>query len=506
MIDNQPAKNIIEKIKSVILVVLLLLTILLLYFFWKDIEIREFSLSGILSSDDSMLADVIAPEEIIVPSHIDICFDEQTYTKIISGREFYWDNDNDSCIKTSFEKVVSSIDTFTEEISEEQYEEIMEFVSARAMFDYYVPFVDYCKLLGLSNPSSTDVILSISEIGFSAGSYDSMFIYDGVADKYYRIVSEFSSEELLARITELASSENMTYYPLESYVGTSLEKRVLIPSYLESNLQTATVKKDFTAQDHDVISDIARTFFSGNFDFVRKIEEERGKVIYMYGYGQKTLIADIDGTIEYKTETMQQPGLVQIGYFDALEEALAMAALQGGFKTSYGKELSPYLTYAGSIGNSGNDYRFEFGVKAEDENLYYEEGNAVEIEIVNGQVSYFRRNFIAAERTEMYAENTEAYTPINVLAQNYEYLYDLVKGTVDVPAEDGSEILDEFNVVASQIDDMRNGYVFMKKSSTIVPCHIVTMAEYNLEVYFDIYTAQPLGYSRNDLRRGKNGL
>ena len=75
---TQGRSTIKEKIKNVVLVVLFLFTILLLYFFWKDEELKEFSLADLRFSDEK--ENVIAINDITVPSHIDICFGNETYT------------------------------------------------------------------------------------------------------------------------------------------------------------------------------------------------------------------------------------------------------------------------------------------------------------------------------------------------------------------------------------------------------------------------------------------
>ena len=125
----------------------------------------------------------------------------------------------------SFKTVIASEDTYIEEITEAQYEEIMKFASIRAVFEYYLPLSEYCSFLGLENPRAADAAASISELGFSRGSTESMFIYDGTNDEYFRIVSDFSAQQLLDKAKELSTAENQTYYPLEQYVGSDLKGR-----------------------------------------------------------------------------------------------------------------------------------------------------------------------------------------------------------------------------------------------------------------------------------------
>ena len=136
---NQSKNKMVEKIKSVVLVVLFLLTILLLYFFWEDVEIRDFSLENLRFSTENELRNTVKVTDVILPSYINICFDNDTYTKISNGRKTYWNGETTSVFK-AFQEVISSEDTYTEEITAMQYEEIMTFISLRAVFEYSLPF------------------------------------------------------------------------------------------------------------------------------------------------------------------------------------------------------------------------------------------------------------------------------------------------------------------------------------------------------------------------------
>ncbi|MCI8630912.1 MAG: hypothetical protein HFG67_01395 [Firmicutes bacterium] len=500
---TQSGNTIKEKIKNVVLVVLFLFTILLLYFFWKGAELPRLSLSDFRFNDGK--DNVIAVSDVVVPSHIDICFDNETYTKISAGKEAYW-NGNGISVLEAFKTVVSMQDTYTEEITKEQYEEIMRFVSLRAVFEYYLPFDEYCSFLSLNRPKSTDAVGSISEIGFSQGSTESMFIYDGKNDKYFRIVSDFSSAPLLEEAKLLGAEENQTYYPLEQYVGSELRGRVLIPSILETDIAPLRITRDFGEADGSEAEAAARSFFSGNFDFVRKIEEKSGRIIYMYGYGERTLTTDKDGSLEYRAQPDRSGnGGGSDKYFASLEKALIIVADQGGFVTSTEQKLTPYIAYAGEIGGGG--YRFEFGFTAGGENVYFENGNPLEIEICDGQAVYFKRHFLNFDEEKAHIRGlTETASALNVIAGDYESIYkmlrdaqhrgNLILKNAEKVEQDLLHSSDErFNYVADAICDMSSGYLYREEENELTPCYVLFMNSGNLAVYFDIYTADFLGFN-----------
>ncbi len=496
---NQSKNKMVEKIKSVVLVVLFLLTILLLYFFWEDVEIRDFSLENLRFSTENELRNTVKVTDVILPSYINICFDNDTYTKISNGRKTYWNGETTSVFK-AFQEVISSEDTYTEEITAMQYEEIMTFISLRAVFEYSLPFREYCEFLGIDIPPSMDVIASIGEIGFSTGNTESMFLYDEASGKYFRIVSDFSAVSLLEDVSRQAASENLTYYPLEFYVGQDLDNRVLVPAFLETDLAALPAICTFDTETKEKLEASARSFFSGTFDFVRKIEEQSGKTIYMYGYGEKTLVIDIDGSIEYSTENIDGGRSTGGGYFTALEVALLTLSEQRGLVSDEDGDFQPYLVYAEPLAGQAG-YRFEFGLSAGGEKIYFESGSPFEIEVSGGQVTYFKSRYLRFDETSVHFQPEEVYTPINVIAMYYEDVYRVLQeaesgGTGRENTADFEDNADKrFDYVSAAVSDVTYGYLFMEEEKELHPCYILFLNSGNLAFYFDLYTTELLEYN-----------
>ncbi|WP_290235293.1 hypothetical protein, partial [Bacteroides acidifaciens] len=99
---------------------------------------------------------------------------------------------------------------------------------------------------------------------------------------------------------------------------------------------------------------------------------------------------------------------------------------QGGFVTSTEQKLTPYIAYAGEIGGGG--YRFEFGFTAGGENVYFENGNPLEIEICDGQAVYFKRHFLNFDEEKAHIRGlTETASALNVIAGDYESIYKMLR-------------------------------------------------------------------------------
>ena len=481
---KKSANSVIEKIKSVALVVLFLWTILLLYFYWEDLRFENLSLDGLHLPFENGSEQRLQVTDIVIPGHIDVCIGNDTFTKLESEKIACWDSGSVS-ILSLFRQVLSSEDTYIEEISKQQYEEIMKYESVRAVFDYTLPLREYCEVLEVRVPPTVEGLKNLSEIGFSAGSSESTFLYDRSTNRYYRIVSDVSADELLKKTAEMAASENLTYYPISSLVGQELSARVLVPAILTADLTEESVR---LADEEDPVPEIAaRSFFTDTFDFVRKIEEQSGKTIYMYGYGERTLIVDTDGSIEYKADA---PERSTDRYFTALERVLAKLSEQKLLFGEGSAELSLRLTYAEAL--AGGGYRFEFGVTVDGENLYLEDGRLIEAEVSGDQITYFKcRKLVFDNGTR--GEMAEAMSPINVVAENYEILYALMSGTRAEKSVPERETEEHFDAVVQAISDMDYGYVLPRGETILRPCYTVFLNAGNLEVYFDLYTAEYLG-------------
>ena len=180
-------------------------------------------------------------------------------------------------------------------IPKEKYQEVMEFPSIRASFGYNIDFKSFCERYGIDQTLGYNNISTMTELGISKGSkQDSIFIYDGESKKYFRIwsdaVSDFSKFEGIT-----SNAQGAIYYPLKIYLGEEGSNETLIPIDLPADLKTIPFEQDFNISQRETVNSFAQKYFGESFDFVRKVEESDGTIIYMYGYGQKVLIIGPDG-------------------------------------------------------------------------------------------------------------------------------------------------------------------------------------------------------------------
>lgn len=467
-------KNIIEKIKTLILVVLMISTVLLLYFFWGDISFEDLNLM-----DDQGSYKAIDPKEVLIPDQIIVSLGEKSY-KVA-------DSDKWILMVEGLNDFTDSETLIIEEISKEQYQTVMGLASIRARYDYPISLSDLCLAYGVKTITAFDNVGTVTEIGYGSVSKESLLIFNAKKNKYYRIIRTKDALQLDKLLNSLIIEESPAYFTIGNYLGGKVSNDTLIPVTLKTNLRDFEYNRENYTNQNDIVSEIAQSFFGTTFDFIRKIEEGNGTVIYMYGYGQKVLMVDKNGVIEYKEESSGVNS--QAGYLDSLKMALNFIGARGGFESTNGTAFQPYLKNVENNFDNKKGYRFIFGVLINHHKVYYQDKDPVIVEITDGQVTYFRKDLAEYDNSKPGAQNidfVEAYPAINMLAQNYQYFTKTMgmSGT--------------FEEIANRIISIEPGYVIIRNEDEVngKAKAVWTVCFENMEAYFDIDTAEPAGYRK----------
>ncbi len=489
----------IEKAKNFSLVVLFISTVLLLYFFWGNI-----SFDGLKSPSVQVVGEAPDTVNLLKPELITVNFGADNYTILPPGEIWYNPSDEVDSFVEELARFGPAENILVEEITYDKYQKVIKLESIWAEFNYDVPTSDFCTKFNMTKPQSYDAIETITAIGYSTADLgNSLFIYDGKNQKYYRLVAEVSKDsdnktgntEFPALIDSIEADGNDIYYPISSYLG--VENNALVPLSVEANLKSFPFRQDTYSYQTEKIGAIAEQFFGGNLDFVRTIVEESGTVIYMYGYGQNVLIINTDGSIEYKEE--QTSNNVGQSFSGAMETAVDFVANHGSWESLEGAKLTPYIKDVVPNPNKEEGYRFVFGMEVDGNRLYYEEGDPIIVDVIAGQVTYYKRHIIDFDPEDIAAIEgdtaEDAFSAVNLIAQNYKYIYDILLQSGEIKAT--ADQAEMFESIASLVNSMETGYVKLdnEEITEIQPVWVVALKN-GSEVYFDLYTADPIGYSK----------
>jgi regulatory protein YycH of two-component signal transduction system YycFG len=491
--------NMIEKAKNLSLVVLFLSTILLLYFFWGNISFGSLSIKTL---SDQPAENVPSVAGLIEPEQIFVSFGSENYTILPPDKLWYNGSGNDCFIK-ELRKFGPVENTLVREIPKETYQQVRKIRSIWADFGYDMPFSDFCKVFDVDSPNSYNVIETVTAIGYStAEKGNSIFIYDGKNSKYYWLQaagsdgsgSAYGGTDFPGFIDSIEGKGYNSYYPAGSVLGVT--NSALIPLDVSSSLGSFSYSQELYSYQTEKINTIAGQFFGSNFDFVRKITEESGTIIYMYGYGQNVLIVNTDGSIEYKEESTGEN--IGSGFSESLETAVNFVEGHGSWEPMSGAKKEPYLKSVVKDPGKKNGYRFQFGMKIDGTPLLFEDGEAIIVDVIDGQATYYKRHLIEFDQNDLDTASSDAsdpaFSPVNLIAQNVKYIYDalLEEGAVEATADPAVM----FEAVASKVSKMQIGYVKQQNPEINEIKPVWTVSVNDVDVYFDLYSAEPIGYSK----------
>lgn len=483
----------IEKIKNILLVVLIFTTILLLYFLWGSESFEAF-----MFNDNTDHYEVLSSEKVIMPNQIILSRGNEDYTVAYLKKEELW---NGQILKT-FKNFSNGMNYVFEEITEKQYKEIMKYSSIIAKFEYDMPFVEFCEMYDIKQQQGYDNISNLTEIAFSKASEQSIFISDNSKKKFYRIVGN-QNLKIFNEINNIFAQKNFTtYYTLKTFLGENSNNNTLIPVEFPQTILPIDYSKDINTTQNNTIGGMAQNYFGKTFDFVRKIEESNGTTIYMYGYGQKVLIINPnEDYIEYKAEIKSNASEPK-SMFESLDAALIFIGKHGGFETLAGQNIEPYLKSVSYIDDKKDSYRFVFSFMVGKNKLFYEDQMPIIIDVVDGHISYFRRELINFNENQVEKRSDEiGISAINMLATNYQYMKDTLL-TLEVLDKEKTKNI-SFENLADKIDNLYIGYLkpirklknneLSDNKKQLIPVWVVEVN--GTILYFDLYSGKPSGYS-----------
>ncbi len=447
-------KSVIEKIKNVTIVVLFVTAILLLSFFWKDMSfsrLSNFNFSNAIEEDtyQPMMQDIMVPSQIqtgfgngmstivgnsyMLPGYLIIekpAKEENTPVTAPEDYEetdFYVDRDYYiyQSILSAMELYLSGSDLIVEQIEKAQYDEVMSYRSIAAIFDYDIPFKEFLEINQLTKPVVAENIANVTQIGFSSASSENLFIYDNSSDTYYRIVTQDKnlSDKMSKTIMEISryieQEGHTTYYTIESLAG--YENSSLIPLYLESDLQNVGITEAFNINRSSSVSRAEQMFFPAGLDFVRKITENKGSLLYMYGYSERVLMLNENGSISYNEE-LETQSYSEASFMDSLNTAMAYITTHGGWSNLHTENVRPYILDCKVNINPVNgfkSYEFNIGMMLNGIPVEYSYGSMIDVVVYGNQVTSFYRDVIIPEVSETSEIVWAAKDAINVITDQH---------------------------------------------------------------------------------------
>lgn len=489
---SRKQKN-IEFAKSVILVVLFLSTILLLYGFWWNNRPAEINVDNPWNQNGAF--ESFAPQDVIAPSMVEVSYGDGRFGVINRDTRKYWWNQEGISFTKNMAGFFASGNIFVESITKEQYLEVLSMESIKVIFDYDLPIGEALELYDILQPKGMSNISNISEVAYSFGSMESLFVYDGKEEEYYRIVGEGDFGESFSFLPIYKELTEASYiaYPLHQLVGEETRNGVLVPLPTEFQYSISTFKNERTLGGREFEKTLAQTFFGETFDFTRVIEDAKSGVTYMYGYGERVFIAESDGSFRYKRDVGSKNSISDL---ESLNMALDFIAQHGGTQNSLGDlediRLFKVKKEAGEIPK----ITFYFQIQKE-QPILYQEGAPFIVECTGDIVTAFYRDLFVIDNTQSKTLSAGEYTAINVLAKNYQEMGRVLQKEGLLEYEE----TESFEKVSDGIKGIRLAETRFGKTDEGVGkietcwCFSFRNGGKTIEFYYSIRDALPMGYS-----------
>jgi hypothetical protein len=484
----------IERTKTILIVVLFITTILLFYFLWKDTSLGGIKLPmDFLTQAENL--ETPKAEDLIVPASISVNFGGGLYTKVTRNTNEYWKSFRNELNK------LGDLESITiSEITKEQYDKVISFRSIEANFDYWLPFLESCDALGIKTKPNYSLIEAISKITYSSASPESVLIYDGKNNKYYRLAATSDVTKLNDLIINIETLETEIYYQLGEYLG--VDNPTLMPITSTSKMKKINYDNELFKSTPDILQGFAESFFGKGFDFVRKITENDDTTIYMYGYGEKILIINTNGKFDYKEE-YNDTAYQETSFFKSFDLAISFISTHGGWETINGNKFSSRLVSVKQTNDLGKKgYSFTFQNIVLDEPIGYEDiPYQMEISIIGNQITSYQRDILDIEQTEIdsiaQGESKIAIPPIEIISKEYIYINQILTKEGFTIIGDASDELFEYTAI--RIDNIGTSYFkpslnAQMQNKLLVPAWVIEID--NIQIYFDLFSGEPLGYSK----------
>ncbi len=465
------------QLKMTVLVVLFLGAILLLYLLWMP-ENAELNFSRIFDFGRAPVQ-TMDHRGLLVPDSVNISRGDGSFT--LQVRE---------CEK-SMELALSILKEYysygflqLEEISREQYLQALDgFKSAELDFGFSLPFGFIAELGGFEESGAAAELL-ISRICFSSAARDSVILVDGQSPGFWRLV--FSGPiDCMARFSALElEDEPALAWRADSMLGLGNDE--LLPLAMSSNAIGFEIRPEAYGDEY-LAQDMAEDIFGDTFDFVRRISDSFGNVTYMYGYGEKSFYAGIDGYFEY---TSSAAGSEATGFSEDLQRALAFIEACGGLKKtgeSTGLRLCGYSENGGRVKDRTFLFTQSFGGRP----VAVTEGAGLKVSLSGGSITGFTRR-LYRWMTGLYGDVLPCAEASNVIASNSNHIYNILNNNTLAAASS-----EAFEFAAGETVSMLPGY-FADSMDQLNPCWILRTKD-GTAFYFDLYNGRPLGFCRSQL-------
>ncbi|SCY61614.1 two-component system activity regulator YycH [Alkaliphilus peptidifermentans] len=250
-------------------------------------------------------------------------------------------------------------------------------------------------------------------------------------------------------------------------------------------LPKITMESVIDVEDERILDFHSEVFFDKNLDFVRIIRETNGAVVYLYGYGEKTLRISPRGRLEYNEEVSNSSST---NVMTALDTAIEFIEKHGILpETAYLAEVRQIKT------EHSNGYFFGFNYFVDGYPMAFSSNNMkypIEVEVFGSTIKNYR-SFVRRPMSLPTMTRLESIiSPHKVIGNNIKLFESDI---TDFEKDSELEEADSNNDILRNISSIQMVYfdtMEEKSSQTVLPTWQIKVN--NRVYYFDSYKGELL--------------
>lgn len=430
-----------EQFKSVMLISLFGICVLLVSQIWSDLSLDIFNHTR---QGKNIAFEKIQIKQIISPQGFVFNFGGKSHIVNYSDKYQAW-----QVTKPMISRMLIG-SRQVEQISVEKWQELNTYRSIKLKFPYRVNSSTFLDLIS-DETYKIDKEDEFDEILIVVGDRDTVYFANSIENTYFSVFGDsidiMLENELKTLLTYVESSEQGIYhsvedhYDLKKLLGNEdvlfVPNDTLMPRFQVEEIPVVKVEKEIDITDNseatqNIIQSYIDYAFEGSNNFVNRLQDVDGSIVWIYGYGERAIKLGVNGEIEYKEKFDQSISGETLNIKDSLKVAIDFIEKFGGV---------PNGIYLRSInetkGVTSKGYRFTFANRVQGYtvvNSKLNSGDAIEIEVYGTQVLSYKRLVRKYLKLAEVPEIMEKqYTIDDVFNMNFDKIHDDYQSIEEAP-------------------------------------------------------------------------
>ena len=390
-----------QKIKNLILIIMVVVCVYLSSNIW--LELPDF-LTYNFEQDDKIVDEEIPEINIwnVVKPLKNIIKYKDNYTVLYSDDEYNLWLNAVNMIYDGFESYDGNNNTTSSVAFPTQY--------LKFDFPMDIPIEIFLGQMKIDNNKLYEDIKHIKNIIIDLDKSNCIYVYNG-ADTI-KIENDKINTESIVKIINGIDYSNSIKYSLEETIG---EEKVQIPVPLEQAASNPVfVQSELDVFDTVAINKIAKDYFKNYYEYVRKVVEVSGNLVYMYR-NEKVLKINAEGQLDFYDSNIE--------FNNNNNDVYKSLIIALNFTDEFlGFPKDGYMSNLESIQSEGNyGYRFTFSYKILDRPILFSrvrENAALQIEVIGDNVVSYKRFIRNIDETQR--EQMQVIPAVDVINKNMQ--------------------------------------------------------------------------------------